>query len=145
MILTIIISLITSIVGGIISGFIVNALCQAKIDKINIENEYRLDVQHFSRYITSILKIIESNKYSEFEQSILNAINMRPLTYRFSDKFLNKEKYECIRKINEIISDVESKIKRREKVDYSFFKQELVNLQIDFLDKFNNNRTENNR
>ena len=91
MILTIIISIITSIVGGIISGFIVNTLCQAKIDKINIENEYRLDVQHFSRYITSILKIIESNKYSEFEQSILNAINMRPLTYRFSDKFLKKE------------------------------------------------------
>ena len=145
MILTIIISLITSIVGGIISGFIVNAHCQAKIDRINNKNEYKLDVQHFSRYITSILKIIESNKYSEFEQSILNAINMRPLTYRFSNKFLNKEKYECIRQINEIISDVESKIKRREKVDYSFFKQELVNLQIDFLDKFNNDRTENNR
>ena len=93
MILTIIISLITSIVGGIISGFIVNALCQVNIDRINSEIEYRLDVQHFSRYITSILKIIESNKYSKFEQSILNAINMRLLTYRFSDKFLNKEKF----------------------------------------------------
>jgi len=145
MIISIILSMITSIVSGIISGFIVNAYCQARMERINSEKEYKLDVQHFSRYITDILKVIESNSYSEFEQSMINAINMRPLTYRFSDKFLDTGRHECISKINEIISDMELRIKRREEVDYVSLKHKLSNLQIDFLDKFNNDRTENNR
>lgn len=131
-----IITIATGVIAGLISGFIVNWFCQKAINKKNKESEFKLDVQNYSKYITNIIKVLEINKHTEFEQSILVAISSRPLTYSFDEKYLNESKLKCLKEIKDILVSIENYINRQEDINYYLEANKLKKLQIKFLDEF---------